>query len=248
MVLAGCGFAQSSHYFTLHVKNDTERTVTVLVPGPPGKTILAKHQGVDLEAWHSDQPGIAIARVESGSKTLGSFTVHYPKGPAPHAAVRVSAASPCRSTSHGGALHWIGLAIIVAVVLAALLLVVAPVQSPIPAEWRVPTAFVVLWVLPPVVGVIEHPWWEPEVPLVVSLLIALVAAQALLRRSQVAWWILVGLYVGALAEWIYHVVSHGAGIAWTLWALLGLVNFGLLVSASMRRFVRFRGWLAPPAS
>jgi hypothetical protein len=83
------------------------------------------------------------------------------------------------------------------------------------------------------------------VPLGISLLIALVAAQSLLQRWRPAWWLLVVLYLVAVATWVGHLVNHGLGIAWALWGLLTLIGFGLLVSAPMRRFVRLRGRLAP---
>lgn len=125
-------------------------------------------------------------------------------------------------------------------------------QSRIPAEWRVPVAFVVIWIVPPLVAVIHPAWWGvrtqghgAEVPLAISLLIALAAAQTLLQRWRPAWWLLVVLYLVGVATWVGHAVSHGLGIAWALWGVLTLVNFGLLVSAPMRRFVCLRGRLAP---
>lgn len=118
----------------------------------------------------------------------------------------------------------------------------------IPEEWRVPVAFVVLWVVPLLVAdsllVLTH-GRVAVVAVALSLLLALAGAQALLRRSHVAWWLLVVLFVAGVAEWVYHVATHGLGDQWTLWGVLTFVNFGLLVSAPMRRFVRLGGRLAP---
>jgi len=122
------------------------------------------------------------------------------------------------------------------------------VGTRIPEEWRVPIAFAVLWVVPLVVADSLLLLTHGRVALVAvafSILLALAGTQALLRRSHVAWWLLVVLFVGGVAEWVYHVVSHGLGVQWTLWGVLTFVNFALLVSAPMRRFVRFRGRLAP---
>jgi hypothetical protein len=129
------------------------------------------------------------------------------------------------------------------------------VQSRVPDEWRVPIVFVLLWVGPWVIAVAHPSWWygrlqghAAEVPAAFGLLFALVGSGALLGRDRVAWWILVVLFVGGIAIWVQHVVSHGLGIAWTLWGVLTFVSFALLVSAPMRRFVRLRGRLAPGPS
>jgi hypothetical protein len=121
------------------------------------------------------------------------------------------------------------------------------VQSRVPEEWRIPIAFAVVWVVPLVVAVARPSWWEQthghvEAPIALALLVVLVAW--LLRRSRVAWWIFVVVYVGAIPTWIHHVYTQGLGIAWAFWGVLTLVNFVLLVSAPMRRFVRLRGRLA----
>jgi len=130
---------------------------------------------------------------------------------------------------------------------------VSRVKFPVRAEWRVPIAFVVLWVLPPLVAVIHPAWFwgarthghAAEAVTAIWLLIVLVGAQALLQRSRIAWWILVALYLAGVAQWVYYVGRHGLGWAWTLRGVLTLVSFALLVSAPMRRFVRLRGRLAP---
>jgi len=121
------------------------------------------------------------------------------------------------------------------------------VQSRIPEEWRVPIAFAVVWVVPFVVEVARPSLWEraPLFGLAVSVALFIVLVGALLSRSPAAWWILVVIYVAAVATWVQHVVSKGVGTAWTLWGVLTLVNLALLMSAPMRRFVRLRGRLAP---
>jgi hypothetical protein len=120
-------------------------------------------------------------------------------------------------------------------------------QSRVPEEWRIPIAFAVVWVVPSVVAMARPSWWEraPHFDVAVALALVIVLVGALLQRSRVAWWILVVIYVGAVATWVQHVVSQGLGPAWTLWGVITLVNFALLISAPMRRFVRLRGRLAP---
>ena len=87
-----------------------------------------------------------------------------------------------------------------------------------------------------------------EVPVAFGLLIALVGVKELFERSRVAWWILVVFYVAGIATWVQHVVTQGFGTPWTLGGVLTLVNFALLVSAPMRRFVGLRGRFAPDPS
>lgn len=126
------------------------------------------------------------------------------------------------------------------------------VLSRIPAEWRVPIAFAVLWVTPFVVTVSRPSWWErlhgqgsERVGVAFSLVFLIVLIGALLSRSRFAWWVLVVIYLGGFASWLQHVLGQGLGASWTLWGGLALLNFSLLVSAPMRRFVRLRGRLAP---
>jgi len=118
----------------------------------------------------------------------------------------------------------------------------------IPKEWRIPVAFVVLWLMPLVVGdslLLRTHGRAVVFAVGLSLLIGLTGSYELLRRSQLAWWVLVVIFAGGFVEWVYHVDRHGLGVAWALWGALGVVNLCLLVSAPMRRFVRFRGRLAP---
>lgn len=121
------------------------------------------------------------------------------------------------------------------------------VQTRIPEEWRVPIAFAVVWVVPSVVELARPSLWEraPIFGLAVSVALVIVLVGALLSRSRAAWWILVVSYVAAVATWVQHIVSKGVGTGWTLLGVVTLVNFALLISAPMRRFVRLRGRLAP---
>src|SRR4051794_36503699 len=114
-------------------------------------------------------------------------------------------------------------------------------------EWRVPIAFTVLWVGPFVAAIARPSWWErASVPaLVFAIALTIVLNGALLTRSRAAWWILVILYVIGVVRVIQDGAGHRLGVASTLWGMLTLVNFALLVSAPMRRFVRLRVPFAP---
>ena len=119
----------------------------------------------------------------------------------------------------------------------------------IPVEWRVPIAFAVLWIVPLLVADSILVWTHGRgflIAAAVSMLLALAGTQALLRRSQVAWWLLVALFVAGVVEWIYRVLRDGLGVQSALWGGLLFVNFALLLSAPMRRFVRLRGWASAP--
>ena len=116
-----------------------------------------------------------------------------------------------------------------------------------PEEWRIPLVFVVLWVVPTfVTGVllVRTHGRVAVVGVTLSLLFVLAGSQALLRRSRTAWWLLIVFFGAGVALWLYHVGKHGLGIEWALWGVLTFVNFSLLVSAPMRRFVRLRGRFA----
>lgn len=116
-------------------------------------------------------------------------------------------------------------------------------------EWRVPAAFALL-----VVGTLifdaAHSWfWQrahDTAPVAALLLLLLLVL--LLRRSRFAWWVFVAFSGIGLVTWVVHVSGHGASIGWVVGGLVGLVEFGLLVSSPMRRFVRFHGRLAPSPS
>jgi hypothetical protein len=119
----------------------------------------------------------------------------------------------------------------------------------IPEEWRVPAAFALL-----VVGTLifdaAHPsFWQrahDTAPVAAALLLLLLGL--LLRRRRFAWWVFVAFSGIGLVTWLVHVVGHGASTGWVVGGVVGLVEFGLLVSSPMRRFVRFHGRLAPSPS
>ncbi|MDX6481435.1 MAG: hypothetical protein QOG85_1945 [Gaiellaceae bacterium] len=124
----------------------------------------------------------------------------------------------------------------------------SPVGTRIPEEWRVPIAFVALWVVSLLVAdsllLLSH-GRDVLVAVAFSLLLTIALANALLQRSRVVWWLLVVLSVGGMAEHVFHLVKHGLSVHWALWSVLELISFALLISAPMRRFVRLRGPLAP---
>ena len=122
--------------------------------------------------------------------------------------------------------------------------------SRVPKEWRVPIAWAVLQVTPLVIEIARPSRWHRAhgyaEAIAVALLLVLVLA--VLRRSRVAWWILVVLSFGAYASWLKQVSGHGFGVAWVLSSVLSLVSFFLLLSTPMRRFVRVRGRFAASPS
>lgn len=83
----------------------------------------------------------------------------------------------------------------------------------------------------------------PFAGIVILILLAL-----LLRRHRFAWWVFVVVSALGFVTWMTHALSHGAGTGWIVGGLLGVVQFGLLVSPPMRRFMRLRGRLAPNPS
>jgi hypothetical protein len=95
LVACGGGPVSLSSFFKLHVRNDTRRTVTLVLPvGSPER--LAREQGIDIYARRKSQSGVILVRVVSGRKTVGCLKVHYRKGQ-DHRFVPVSAATPCSS-------------------------------------------------------------------------------------------------------------------------------------------------------
>jgi hypothetical protein len=116
----------------------------------------------------------------------------------------------------------------------------------LPREWRVPAAFALLCI-----GALlydaAHAWfWQrshdtaPVAALLVLLLVGL-----LLRRSRFAWWVFFSFGAVGLVTWLIRIAGHHVGSAWILGLAFGVAQFALLASAPMRRFVRFRGRLAP---
>jgi hypothetical protein len=95
LALVACGGGPVSLSKKLHVRNDTRRTVTLVLPaGSPEP--LARGQGIDIYARRKSQSGVILVRVVSGRKTVGCLKVHYRKGQE-YRFVLVSAATPCRS-------------------------------------------------------------------------------------------------------------------------------------------------------
>jgi len=119
----------------------------------------------------------------------------------------------------------------------------------LPEEWRVPVAFVVLSVGTLIYDA-AHAWfWQrahnmaPAAALLILLLLGF-----LLLRWRFAWWVFVVFSGAGLVTWVAEAPTHEVSSGWVVGGLLGLVEFGLLVSAPMRRFVGFRGRLAPSPS
>lgn len=119
----------------------------------------------------------------------------------------------------------------------------------LPVEWRVPAAFALLS-LGALVYDAAHTWfWQrahdtaPVAAVLILLLIGL-----LLRRSRFAWWVFVSFGAIGLVTWPIHAASHRVSTGWVVGAIIGVVQLALLLSAPMRRFVRFRGRLAPSTS
>ncbi len=98
VALVGCGRQVTlSNALKLHVRNDTRRTVTLVLPRPSSPERMAKGTGIDIYVPRKDQTGsVVLLRVVSGRKTLGCLKVHYRKGQE-HAFALVSGATPCSS-------------------------------------------------------------------------------------------------------------------------------------------------------
>lgn len=114
------------------------------------------------------------------------------------------------------------------------------------AEWRVPAAFALLSV-GTLVYEAAHAWfWQrahDTAPVAGGLILLLLAL--LLLRRRFAWWVFVVFSGVGLVTWVAHITGHQMSTGWLVGGFIGLVEFGLLVSPPMRRFVRFRGRLAP---
>ena len=96
----------------------------------------------------------------------------------------------------------------------------------------------------------SHAWfWQhahDTAPVAAALILVLLGL--LLLRRRFAWWVFVAFSGIGLVSWLTHVSSHEITAGWLAGGLLGLVEFGLLVSPPMRRFVRLRGRLAASPS
>jgi hypothetical protein len=116
-------------------------------------------------------------------------------------------------------------------------------------EWRVPAAFALLSVGTLAYDALHAWFWQrahDTAPVAAALILILLGL--LLRRSRLAWWVFVVFAGIGLVTWVAHVSAHWTSTGWVVGGVVGLIEFGLLVSPSMRRFVRFRGRLAPRPS
>jgi hypothetical protein len=96
----------------------------------------------------------------------------------------------------------------------------------------------------------SHAWfWQRAHDMAwVSAPLLLILVGLLLRRSRIAWWVFVSFGGIGLVTGILQDVGQPVSAEWVVGGLLGLIEFGLLVSPPMRRFVRFQGWLAASPS
>ena len=119
----------------------------------------------------------------------------------------------------------------------------------LPEEWSVPAVFALLVVGTLIFDAAHSTFWQrthDTAPVAAALILLLLVL--LLRRRRYAWWVFVAFSGIGLVTWIVHVSGHGVGTGWVVGGLVGLAEFGLLVSSPMRRFVRFHGRLAPSPS
>jgi hypothetical protein len=119
----------------------------------------------------------------------------------------------------------------------------------LPKGRRVPAAFALL-----IVGTLaydaEHAsfWQGAHDTAPVAAVVLLVLLGLLMLRLRVAWWVFVIFSGVGLVTWVAHISLHEITTGWVVGGLLGLVEFGLLISPPMRRFVRLRGRLAATPS
>jgi hypothetical protein len=116
----------------------------------------------------------------------------------------------------------------------------------LPEEWRVPGAFALLVVGTLIFGASHASFWQrahDTAPVAAALILVLLGL--LLLRRRFAWWVFVVFSGIGLVSWAAHLSNHEITGGWVVGLLLGLLEFGLLVSPAMRRFVRLRGRLAP---
>lgn len=91
-------------------------------------------------------------------------------------------------------------------------------------------------------------WQHAHDTALVSAALILVLLSLLLLRRRFAWWVFVVFSGVGLVSWLAYVSSHVITSAWLVGGIAGLVEFGLLVSAPMRRFVRLSGRPEPSPS
>ena len=115
----------------------------------------------------------------------------------------------------------------------------------LPEEWRAPAAFAALCLGSLIYEAIHRSFWQrahDTAPVAALLILALLVL--LLRGSRFAWWVFTAFTGLGLVTWIVGMPNH-ADTAWIVGGLVGLVEFGLLISPGMRRFVGLRGRLSP---
>jgi hypothetical protein len=119
----------------------------------------------------------------------------------------------------------------------------------LPEEWRVPVAFALL-VIGGLVYSASHAWfWQRAHDMAwIAGPLVLILVGLLLRRSRIAWWVIVSIFAVGVVSDVIHVAGHHVTAAWIAGGIVGLIEFGLLVSPPMRRFMRFEGRLAPSPS
>ena len=115
----------------------------------------------------------------------------------------------------------------------------------LPDEWRPPVAFALL-VIGGLVYSASHAWfWQRKHDMAwIAAPLVLILVCLLLRRSRIAWWVFVVFSGVGLVTWVLRDAGGGVSTGWVVGGLVGLVEFGLLVSPPMRRFMRFQGRLA----
>jgi len=120
------------------------------------------------------------------------------------------------------------------------------VGSWLDTEQRVPAVFTLLWVGGLVYAVAHPSFWQRAHDMAwLAVPLLLILDVFLLRHSRVAWWLFVVLLGSGVVTEVVHLAHQHVSATWLVGAALGLVEFGLLVSPQMRRFVHFGGKLAP---
>ena len=118
----------------------------------------------------------------------------------------------------------------------------------VPAEWRVPGAFALLVIGGLIYSASQAWFWQRAHDMAwIAAPPVLILLGLLLRRSRIAWWVFVVFSSVGLVTWV---LQAGGRVSpeWVVGGLLGVVEFGLLVSPPMRRFMRFHGRLAATPS
>jgi hypothetical protein len=116
-------------------------------------------------------------------------------------------------------------------------------------EWRVPAVFALVYVGVLAYDAAHRSFWQrahDTAPIAGALLLLLLVL--LLLRRRLAWWALLAFSGVGLVIWVVHVSTRPVTVGWVIGGFVGAVEFGLLVSPSMRRFVRLRGMEVSPAA